>query len=151
MASFSPGQYITVFADASYCPDTGASGYGWWIKFGSPAETLRGSSGGSTTSSHHAEVEALRAALRSVSALDPQHLQDKTLVVQSDCTGALFEIQAELHSLAQKLRLRKAYTKHVKGHHGYADARASVNTYCDNAAKREMRRRRNQPRGEAHR
>lgn len=141
-----PDRWITVFADASYCPDTGAWGYGWWMKYGHPARTLYGEGGGlHIAGSNEAEVVALERALEAVDSLSGEYfLQGKILVVQSDCTGAIDRIQSRLRDMQREHNLANAYTKHVKGHRGYADPRASVNTGCDRAAGRQMRKHREQ-------
>ena len=141
-------RWITVFADASYCPETGAWGYGWWLKYGQPARTLYGEGGGlSIAGSNEAEVVALERALEAVDSLSGQYLlQGKMLVVQSDCTGAIDRIQSRLRDMQREHGFAKAYTKHVKGHRGHVDPRASVNTGCDRAAGRQMRKYREQVR-----
>lgn len=86
-------------------------------------------------SSHWAEVEALRQGLAVVSRMD---LAEKRVVVQSDCTGALAVIAPDLAAL-RKLGASAAYSKHVKGHQGHKNPRASVNTTCDTRARAEMK------------
>lgn len=143
---FNPGMFITVFADASFCPDTKAWGYGWWIKFGDPVQTREGHGGGlGMESSLLAEVGALRAALEWVKTeLLPADLKDKRLVIQSDCTGALAAIQTELKHLRRDHGLASAYSKHVKGHQGHSTPRNSINTKCDRHARRVMKQYRQQ-------
>ena len=134
-----PGRYITLFADASYCPDTRAYGYGWWVKYGAPAQTRTGHGGGLfIENSTHAEVHALEAGLTFI--LGELDLTQRIVVVQSDCTGALAKIEAadwfgRLHALGAA----NAYTKHVHGHRGTLSPRHAVNTGCDRAARRCMR------------
>lgn len=148
MADFEPGLFITVFADASWCPDTQAYGYGWWMKYGSPPSTARRAGGGYIDSSNNAEIEALRAALLYLRTNLLDEMQDKVVVVQSDCTGALKVISNDLLDL-RKAGARNAYAKHVKGHQGHKDARSSVNTWCDRAARGAMRQFRALRRSEA--
>lgn len=130
-------QWITLFADASFCPDTNAYGWCFWIKHGSPAQTVVRHGGGQRIqSSHWAEVEALRQGLKWVHTLP---LRGKRVVVQSDCTGALAEISSALN-LLKNAGAVAAYSKHVKGHQGNKTKRSSVNTTCDRLAKSEMKR-----------
>ena len=141
---FEPGLYVTLFADASYCPDTQAYGWCWWLKYGNPAKTEVGVGGGMwVQGSNQAEIEALRAGIAFVAENLGAGLKGKRVVVQSDCTGALEVIKPELQGLRQ-LGAAAAYTKHVKGHQGHKTARNSVNTLCDRLAKQEMKTRRYQ-------
>lgn len=138
-APFDPSLYITVFADASYCPTTQAYGWCWWIKHGKPAKTELGVGGGSQMrGSNQAEIEALRAALAFVAKSLPAQLQGKRIVIQSDCTGALEAIRPEMNALRRQ-GAAMVYTKHVKGHRGHETARNSVNTLCDRKAKEQMK------------
>lgn len=136
-----PGKYITVFADASHCPYTRAWGYGFWAKWGIPAKSAYRSGGGQNCpNATVAESQALEAALRWIlQEVAPREAKGKILVVQSDCTGALSKLLPLLKSVKKTLKLEKAYTKHVKGHQGYGDARSAVNEICDKKAKKEMK------------
>jgi len=123
--------WITLFADASFCPDTGAYGWCFWIKHGSPAKTTLRSGGGlGMKGSHQAEVEALRQGLQEIETLG---ILGKNIVIQSDCLGALNTIEAELEKF-RTAGAKRAYSKHVKGHQGHKDKRSSVNTICDQRA-----------------
>lgn len=138
-AAFDPSLYITVFADASHCPQTKAYGWCWWLKHGSPAKTELGVGGGiPLKGSYQAEVEALRAGLLFIRQSLAQELKGKRIVIQSDCTGALEAIAPEMAEL-RRLGASMVYTKHVKGHRGHETARNSVNTLCDRKAKEQMK------------
>lgn len=127
--------WITLFADASFCPMTGAYGWCFWIKHGAPAQTVLHSGGGvGLSGSQQAEVEALRQGLAKVHEIG---VKGKRIVVQSDCVGALATIESDLRQLRQ-MGARLAYTKHVKGHQGNKDKRSSVNTTCDRKAGEHM-------------
>ena len=129
-------QWITLFADASFCHQTLAYGWCFWLKHGSPAKTHIHSGGGiKIASSHWAEVEALRQGLKMVETME---LKGKRVVVQSDCTGALAVIVPELLRL-KDAGAAAAYSKHVKGHQGNGTPRSSVNTTCDKRARAEMK------------
>lgn len=135
---FEPGLYITLFTDASYCPNTRAYGWCWWIKYGSPAKTQVGVGGGAhMQGSYQAEVEALRAGMAFIHESLPEEMKGKRIVIQSDCMGALEAIKPDLERL-KRMGAQAAYTKHVKGHRGHATARNSVNTLCDRKAKQQM-------------
>lgn len=139
--AFEPGKYITIFADASFCPDTKAWGYGFWVKWGAPAQTHVGHGGGAhCPGSLEAEVRALEAALEWItSECIPGDTKGKFIVVQSDCTGALARIQQKFGEFKYVTGAARVYTKHVKGHQGYKCARSSVNTLCDRKAGEHMR------------
>ena len=130
-------KYITLFADASFCPQTKAYGWCYWIKHGTPSTTVIKSGGGfRIRSSLEAEIEALRQGIREIYSMGK--IKGKRIVVQSDCLGALFKIGKELEAL-KGVGAASAYTKHVRGHQGHKDARSSVNTQCDKLAGIEMR------------
>lgn len=138
--------FVTIFADASYCPDTGCYGWAVWIKYGQPAQTLRLTGSGwrdhptrplEIRSSDDAEKLALDTAVRAL-----RHYKvplDRAIVVlQSDSVSALAKVRTKpIKKLVAEIR-----TKHVKGHRGFRCARSSVNTWCDREARRKMRERR---------
>lgn len=136
------GKYITVFADASHCPYTRAWGYGFWAKWGIPAKSAYRSGGGQDCpNATVAESQALEAALRWIlEEVTPREARGKILVVQSDCTGALAKLGPLLKHLKKTLKLEKAYSKHVKGHQGFGNARSAVNEICDQKARKEMKK-----------
>lgn len=132
-------QFITLFADASYCPQTGAFGWAAWIKHGTPARTLRLSGGGYIEHSVAAECHALEQAL--VTLIDNANitLQRVIVVVESDCVAALNWIRGQ--GWCTRLTgagARHVKLKHVKGHRGHRDRRSSVNTWCDRTARERM-------------
>lgn len=136
---FRAGAYVTAFADASYCPNTGAYGWCFWVKFGEPAQTVVESGGGlGLTNSGAAEIEAVRQALKFLNSID---LTARTVVMQTDCQQAIRELGPQLGELTRVGALA-AYFKHVKGHRGTACPRSAVNSLCDRRARAEMRRRR---------
>lgn len=127
--------WITLFADASFCPNTGAYGWCFWIKHGEPAQTILKDGGGvGLSGSNQAEIEALRQGIKTIEQLN---IKGKRIVIQSDCLGALEAIKPQLDALRQQ-GAACAYTKHVKGHQGHRNKRASVNTTCDRKAGRQM-------------
>ncbi len=138
-AGFDPTIYITLFADASYCPSTNAYGWCWWLKYGNPAKTEVGVGGGAfMRGSAQAETEALKAGIAFVRTSLKEALKGKRVVIQSDCLGALEAIQSDLAELRRD-GAQAAYVKHVKGHQGHKTARNSVNTLCDRKAREQMK------------
>lgn len=141
--NFTPGDFITVFSDASWCPHTRAWGYCFWAKWSVPAKSVVLHDGGKDCESPEAaEIAALRAAMAWVAAMPKEERAGKVLVMQSDCINAFPILEAELDSLRANSNLKRAYFKHVKGHRGLADPRASINTLCDTKAKAHMRKHR---------
>lgn len=135
-----PGDFITIFTDASYCHTTGAWGFGFWAKWDAPVQTHLGEGGGTgLDGSLRAEMEALLEAMAWVRKLPLEQRQGKILVMQTDCMGAMPRLEAALYALLRECGLKKAYFKHVKGHTGNADPRAYVNNLCDKAARKQMK------------
>lgn len=140
MAKFEPGKFVTLFTDASYCPNTGAWGWGAWVKYGAPAETLRLSGGGfCCQGSAQAELLALKQGIDAVASRVP--VEGKLVVVQCDCVSALEAVGVNPLTRAGALGVSK---KHVKGHQGVKCPRSAVNTWTDRAAREEMLKRRAQ-------
>lgn len=130
-------QFVTIFADASHCPRTLATGWAVWMKHGTPAVTERLSGAlRNVKDSHQAEVYALEQALEF--AETKMQLTDKIVVIESDCKGALREVEQRAMRLAD-LGAKFVKLKWVKGHQGVKCARSSVNTWCDREAKQNMR------------
>ena len=152
---------VTIIADASYCPDTGAAGYGWWIA------CQRGKLGGhgvlktKLVNNIAAEMMALvNAFLAGCQAgLIQQHDQ---VLMQTDCTAAInifkestrnkateqeLQIAAKLHEYQKRAGVATSY-RHVKGHTTTQDARSHVNRQCDQQARKHMRNARAQINGE---
>jgi len=135
-------RYITIFTDASHCPDTGSAGWAFWVKFNIPEKedpvTYRSSGDAVCVNSTKAEELAISKAATWV-----RHnidLTDKIIVLQSDCVAALNSFDdSRLMGAGSTTRVKK---KHVKGHRGTRDKRSSVNTWCDKAARACMNRKR---------
>lgn len=142
---------VTVIADASHCPDTGAAGYGYW------AVSERGRQGGggpiknplgnSTAAEMAALVNGLYFALASGIAERGDHV-----LLQTDCTGAIAALESKRKELsideraakAQFFELKKTHGvtvsfRHVKGHTSRTEARYVTNNLCDQRAKTGMR------------
>lgn len=133
--------FITLFADASHCPTTKACGWASWIKYGDPAQTQRLSgSAANVKNSHLAEVMALEKGIAHIE--QNLALQDKIIVLQSDCQGALDYLAPRAEGL-KAMGARHVKLKWVKSHNGHKDVRSSVNTWCDETARHHMRELRN--------
>lgn len=131
--------FISVFADASYCPRTKAAGFGGWVKFGNPAETLRlGGRIEGCNSPLDAEIEAIIMTLNQ--ALESGRIiwSERILVIQTDCQGAISRAGNKIKAGLKPLKLQHIKFKWVKAHQGYVNARAAVNEYCDKTAYHHM-------------
>lgn len=154
---------VTILADASWCPETGAAGYGYWIA------SQRGKRPGGNVMQNaqnpsHAEMMAIANSLHvAVKARLVQHGDD--VLIQTDCTDAIAGLQGHrlkyetfspemglVHqfvvNFAREHNLTLEY-RHVKGHSTRPEARFKANNHCDERAKGFMRTRRRQLRQEA--
>lgn len=147
---------VTIIADASHCPDTGAAGYGYWIA------CARGKLGGDgpimTTSatSTVAEMRALANALHRAVVERLVQVGDAVLL-QTDCEAAIkafdgtrgrlikeeHEAKEYLNSLKVRFNLSFEF-RHVKGHSKIKEARYAANNTCDKRARQAMRKARGQ-------
>lgn len=143
--------WVTIIADASYCPDTGVAGYGFWIA------SQRGKRGGdgvietAVVNNIAAEIMALLNALH-VARKAGLVLESDSVLLQTDCQPAIDALKGARQSITEqeaelvrwfndfvgehKLHIRM---KHVKGHTDREDARYVVNNICDRKARRNMR------------
>lgn len=134
--TFDPGKFVTMFCDASFCPNTKACGWAVWIKHGLIPETIRLSgTAENIKDSIQAEFRALQEGVAYLA--DKMTLTNLIIVIQSDCVGALDKLETQ--HLVKEKGAQYVKHKHVKGHRGLQDARACVNTWCDKQAKVEMR------------
>lgn len=129
-------EFVTMFCDASFCPQTKAYGWAMWAKHGTPATTERESgSGQGALNSTDAELVALTEGIKAL-IRNEVPIAGRIIVIQSDSTGALNKLDIKPLKLAGA---RFVKLKHVKGHQGLRNPRAAVNTWCDTEAKRRMR------------
>lgn len=143
---------VTIFADASFCHDTKAAGWGCWIKNDIRSVTYSGVFHVSLASSAEAELCALVNATHKA-VVQGHAPAGSFLVLESDCTRALDIIRGRLAhrgSLVEKAARRKLFellennrlrfkVKHVRGHQGGRNARSWVNETCDRLARTAMR------------
>lgn len=146
----------TILADASFCPDTKAAGWGYWIA------SDRGKRGGggvikgmrSDYTSKHAEMMALVNALAVARKAGLVEDGDEILF-QTDCVEAILcfrsgrpkHITDKMAELT--INLNVTY-KHVKGHTNretHKQARYGANRMCDYRAGLYMRQERARRRG----
>lgn len=166
---------ITVFVDASHCPNTKAAGWGAWAK-GHGWErgiTCGGPLKMSPLNSSEAEMAAMAAALQVLA--DGDCLTFDTVMLQSDSlrtlqlirqtlpacratnhaesvaipTGKLYASPIEKNALRiihAILHEHTVYVRHVRGHQ-HGEGRNWVNRTCDDIAKRHMRQMRHMRQG----
>lgn len=127
--------FITVFTDASWCPETKAYGCAIWGKAGKAGSAVTHSWGGhGAPSAEAAEFAALEGAVWWVQN-ETNHI-NKVIVIQSDCINALRKLNID----DLKYRSKFVKLKHVKAHTSGRTRRTKVNDICDQLAKTEMRK-----------
>lgn len=143
--------WITVIADASFCPDTGKAGYGYWIA------SQRGKLGGDgvlldePVNNVSAEMMALLMALHDARESGILHNND-AILLQTDCYPAIDAFQGARRNISAQERMLVRYFKeivarycihirfkHVKGHTENPEARFVTNKICDLRARKRMR------------
>lgn len=142
---------VTIIADASYCPDTGAAGYGFWIASARGRRAGSGSVRKAVTTSVSAEMMAMVNGFHQACAWGLVQKSDKVLL-QTDCQSAInafqnmrFRMNAEEVAVVAKMRVIAATYdvetsfRHVKGHTSGKTPRAWVNNECDRLAGAAMR------------
>lgn len=150
--------WVTIIADASYCPETDKAGYGFWIA------SQRGKAGGDGVLESHvgnnivAEMMALLNALH-VAVRRGLVIPKDSVLLQTDCQPAIDAFNGRRSNITeQEKELVSWYKefvssnelhmrlKHVKGHTKSDDARFVVNNICDRKARRNMRKARDKHR-----
>ena len=145
---------VTIFADASWCPETHAGGWAGWAK----SQRLKCEGHGQLRdllpSSNAAEISAIgnavHMALRKCAAVPGDEL-----LIQSDCMHAISVLGSQVRPRNEAegtvwlylCRLRVKYDlemkyRHVPGHTKGDQPRLYVNNLCDERAKAAMREKR---------
>lgn len=142
---------VTIIADASFCPQTGAAGYGWWTACERGKQGGGGAIKDKVCSSSAAEmialVNALDLSLRFNLVQGGDHI-----LFQTDCMAAIDAYKGKRMELNKSERAAKklfydmkrqhdlTYSfRHVKGHTNRTEARFVTNNLCDMRAKAGMR------------
>lgn len=142
---------VTIISDASWCPNTKAGGYGYWIA----CQRGRKAGGGvirrRVTSSQSAEMMAVVNGVWH-GLNDGYVLSGDVLLIQTDCLNAidLFrrgagrtpeerEVIQFFHELLDGNALEVSF-RHVRGHTNGDTPRTYVNNVCDKTAKKHMRK-----------
>jgi ribonuclease HI len=138
---------ITLFTDASHCPESRTATYAVWAKANGRTVRHCGVLEGRIHSAGHAEVRALANGIFvAVRLLQPE--AGSRIIAQSDCQETLNalagsikrhgEVRRYVANLLSSAGVAIEY-RHVKGHRGTATPRNAVNTWCDRAARRLLR------------
>lgn len=131
-----PDGYITIFSDASFCNKTKASGFGGWVRLPteSRAHITRGAY--SSRDNNVAELEGINRTLWF--AMTKTSFDGVRVVIQCDCEWALREFIDKHMEMLRDLNPKSIKIKHVKGHQSFNNPRYKVNNMCDQIAKQEM-------------
>lgn len=148
----------TLFADASWCPETQAGGWGAWAKNERMPRGLLYSGPFHVLAESAAAAELMGAANALACCLrDKLVLPGETVLFQLDCEQALrclaegaasphgMEALAAYFLRKKREELRLTYrTKHVKGHSSTQGTRSRVNGRVDVLAREQMEKVRHQ-------
>lgn len=141
---------VTIMCDASFCHDTKAGGFGYWIASGRGKKGGGGSFKIDCDNSENAETLAIVNSL--YIACNEQLVQEgDRVLIQSDCTGAIRWFEGKgISANRQKVRALELFNnkvdelklhvlfRHVKGHSKKKDARSRSNNHCDKRAYKAM-------------
>ena len=127
---------VTVNADASFCPDTKAGGYGLYVASSRSKRSFDGRFKDLTANSTSAELKALVLGLYFGIKFGIIKANDVVLL-QSDCIPALDKIEAgkskKVNEYIERFNLTLKF-KHVKGHAGIYEGRFLSNHINDRKA-----------------
>lgn len=138
---------VTIMTDASHCPDSKVGGYGYWIV--SERGRLKGGAEFKSTVKTVNHAEAMAIVNGMYCALMAGLVQDgDAILVQTDSMTAISVLSGDIGGydkiLAEWKRLTNGVLRivfrHVKAHSGVRDARSHANRYCDEVARKSMRR-----------
>lgn len=144
---------VTVMSDASFCPRTGASGWGAWAKSDRGNSSAGGNFSVRVSDAEEAEAKALAVAVFLSFQWGVSKKRDH-LVIQTDCKGVIHAFQNRRAS-SRGVSEAVAYTKqlikkegctydirHVKAHVPTRGKRNYINNVCDSIAKIYMKKER---------
>lgn len=143
---------ITINTDASFCPNTNAGGYAFYIVCDLFRIQHSGKFKDLPKSAEDAEMKCIGNALQALYSIK-ELPQCKYLILNSDCKTAMTKIDRYSNSVPKTIRrirtklvIRlgrcKFEFRHVKAHNGTPDSRSWVNDWCDKNAKTQMREQR---------
>jgi ribonuclease HI len=147
-------QYITIFTDASFNNNNNLYGWAGWIK--TNTNTYRISGWDFCKDNHHAEMHAIDLTLKHLIKIAPENninLNNKIISLTTDSDKSISIIDTlnkkerythNLASLKEKIlnygnqNLFTLKLKGIKSHTNSESKRTSVNTWCDNEAKKKL-------------
>lgn len=142
---------VTIIADASYCPETRAAGYAFWIASGRGKRGGHGAIKDRVVNNIAAEMMALLNGLHQACVFGLVQPQDEVLL-QTDCLAAIAAFENNRKSITKeelelvqyflKLKSRASVSvvfRHVKGHTRGGEPRLWVSNKCDELAGAGMR------------
>lgn len=142
---------ITINTDASFCPNTKAGGYAFWIKSDYFKITGANFFKDLIISSDDAELKCIANALHTLLKHDLKAKEFEYLYINTDSTSAIGQIErksTELGKIVSELmdKVKKKSEsiiryelRHVKGHSRNTNSRSIVNRWCDEQAGIYMR------------
>ena len=140
---------ITIIADASFCSNTGASGYGVWIagskgkgSFEGPLKQPRDNNVAETMAIANALWHGFQKGLITAKSdiliqTDSQSAIDLLKGLRLPSCQQYRDALVYIQTLVSRYRLTLRYN-HVRGHTNGQDNRTRAQRYCDLAAKRQM-------------
>lgn len=134
--------FVTVFTDASHCPDTNAYGIGVWVRAGADSIVTYSKCGIGLKDSTQAEYFGITDAIEYLK--EHCETKDKILVLQCDNLSALNQL--DIFRIKLQLKLKHVKLKHVKGHTNARTRRTRVNSIVDGLAYNAMAEARNHAR-----
>lgn len=141
---------ITLITDASYCPNTGAAGYGYWVVCARGRHVGSGAMKNAVANNNSAEMMAIANALYQ-SYNHGLVLSGDHVLIQTDCQAAILGFEGKRKNITEeelgvaaylvKLKSTIGITlgfRHVKGHTRGKTPRTWVNNNCDALAGKAM-------------
>lgn len=145
-------RYLTINTDASFCPQTKAGGYAFYIVCDNFRLTKSGAFKSKLEDPHDAELKCIINALYTLSV---QMLPSVDIVIintdsmnsirniEKNPMAGIYKYAVDLISLIKKKsNATEVKLKHVRAHTGVGDSRSWVNDWCDRQAKQWMRKER---------
>lgn len=126
----------TVIADASYCQESNAGGWAFWVTHnpnGGGVIRIKKCGRATYENSTQAEIDAARRGV-----IAAYNAGARQILVQSDCQGV--SVLVKEFALDNRYKGINVRYRHVPGHTNINDARSWVNRWCDRNAKACMRK-----------
>lgn len=137
---------VTINTDASFCPNTKAGGYAFWIKSDYFKITGANFFKDLIIGSDDAELKCIANALHTLSKYNLTAKELEYLYINTDSTSAIGQIEKRSTELGRKIgemideimtqsgTIIRYQLRHVKGHSRNTNSRSMVNKWCDKQA-----------------